>query len=1164
MFVHLHLHTEYSLLDGACRIENLLDTAKERGDTAVAITDHGVMYGAVDFYKAAEKRGIKPIIGCEVYVAQRTRFDKMHELDGEHRHLVLLCENNTGYQNLIAMVSKAWTEGFYSKPRVDFDLLREHHEGLIALSACLAGEIPRALSAGDYQRAKESALHYLDIFGENNYYLELQDHGLRDQKMINPSIIKLSKETGIPLVVTNDCHYISREDSKMHHILLCIQTNHTVEDKDGMEFGSDQFYYKSEEEMRALFPEYPEAADNTALIAQRCNVEFTFGQTKLPHFDTPNGQENAAFFREKCYEGLHQYYGQSPEPTIVERLEYELNTIQNMGYVNYYLIVYDFIRYAKEVGIPVGPGRGSGAGSLAAYCIGITGIDPIQYDLLFERFLNPERVSMPDFDIDFSDERRQEMIEYVVRKYGADHVAQIVTFGTMAARGSIRDVGRAMAVPYAEVDSVAKLVPMELNITLDRALNISNQLRQIYDTDPKIHELLDMARKVEGMPRNASTHAAGVVITDKPVAEYVPLAKNNDSIVTQFTMTTLEELGLLKMDFLGLRNLSVIRDAQEMIANQIPGFKIEDIQTDDKRIYNMLSTGATDGVFQFESAGMRSVIMQLRPEYMEDLIAVISLYRPGPMDSIPRYIENRHHPEKVTYRHPLLKDILNVTYGCIVYQEQVMQIFRTLAGYSLGRADIVRRAMSKKKISVMENERKIFIYGLTNEAGKIEVDGCIRRGVDEETAKAIFSEMESFASYAFNKSHAAAYALLSYQTAWLKCYYPREYMAGLLTSVLDNTNKLSAYIAECMRLGIRVLPPHVNQSGVGFTVSEKDIRFGLLAVRNLGKGFILRLLQDRKENGVFTSFYGFCKRMYSDLNRRSLESLVKCGALDNLGYNRRQMLTSVSNIMDYLDEDKKRNIEGQMGFFDTGAESEQDEYAIAEMPDLTQTDMLAMEKEVTGMYLSGHPMAQYINMYDAIHASRIGDILEDIREQGGRFHDGDIATLLGIIVNVKIKVTKSNSTMAFVTLEDMYGSMEILVFPKTLAQYAEWIAEGKIVKIFGRVSIREDEDAKLICETVSAAPLSGSISQKPEQKAKNQRPGLYIKVPDEQSELYDRAKKYLAVFEGSIQLYVYFVSTKKLLRAPASMRVAVNDVLIRELKKLLGEKNVAVVDEMQQ
>ena len=1163
MFVHLHLHSEYSLLDGACRINQLVDTAAARGDTAVAVTDHGVMYGAVDFYKAAKKRGIKPIIGCEVYVAQRTRFDKVHELDAEHRHLVLLCENNTGYQNLIAMVSKSWTEGFYSKPRVDFDLLEQYHEGIIALSACLAGEIPRALTANDYGGAKEAALRYNQIFGQGNFYLELQDHGIPEQRRINPSMIRLARETGIPLVVTNDCHYINREDSKMHHILLCIQTNHTIEDKDGMEFETDQFYYKTEEEMRALFPDCPEAADNTALIAQRCNVDFEFGNTKLPHFDTPNGQENTAFFRDKCYEGLKRHYGETPEPSLTERLEYELNTIEQMGYVNYYLIVYDFVRYAKESGIPVGPGRGSGAGSLAAYCIGITGIDPIKYDLLFERFLNPERVSMPDFDIDFSDERRQEMIEYVVRKYGADHVAQIVTFGTMAARGSIRDVGRAMAVPYAAVDSIAKLVPMELNITLDKALKVSDELRQRYDTDMQVHELIDMARKVEGMPRNASTHAAGVVITDKPVAEYVPLARNNDAVVTQYTMTTLEELGLLKMDFLGLRNLSVIRDAQDMIAEKAAGFNIENIPLDDSRVYNTLTTGATDGVFQFESAGMRSVIMQLRPEHMEDLIAVISLYRPGPMESIPRYIENRHHPEKVTYRHPLLKPILEVTYGCIVYQEQVMQIFRSLAGYSLGRADIVRRAMSKKKADVMERESRIFIYGLTNEQGKVEVDGCIRRGVDEAIAKAIYGEMESFASYAFNKSHAAAYALLSYETAWLKCYYPREYMAALMTSVLDNTNKLSTYIAECMRLGIRVLPPHVNESGLGFTVSGKDIRFGLLAVRNLGKGFILDLLREREENGLFSSYYNFCKRMFEELNRRSLESVVKCGALDALGLNRRQMLSSVSGVLDYLDADKRRNVDGQMGFFDTAAIPEEREYTVADMPDLSLGDQLLMEKEVTGMYLSGHPMAEYIDAYDAIHASRTGEILDDAREQGGRFHDGDSVTLLGIVAAVKMKVTKSNSTMAFVTLEDMFGAMEVLVFPKILAQYGEWIAEGKVVRMFGRISMREDEDAKLLCESVSAPPAlnPGSVEEKPPKKAA--RPGLYLKVPSEDSPQYDRAKKYLAVFDGATPLYVYFQDTKKLLRAPASMRVSINDVLLRELNKLLGEKNVVFVDEMQ-
>lgn len=1160
MFAHLHLHTEYSLLDGACRIKRLLDTAAERGDRAVAITDHGVMYGAVDFYKAAKARGINPIIGCEVYVAQRSRFDKTRELDSEHRHLVLLCENNTGYQNLAAMVSKSWIEGFYSKPRVDFELLEQYHEGLIALSACLAGEIPRALVANDYDRAKEAALRYRDIFGEGNFFLELQDHGIREQKLINPALIRLSKDTGIPLVVTNDCHYIRREDSKMHHILLCIQTNHTVEDKDGMEFASDEFYYKSEEEMRALFPDHPEAADNTWKIAERCHVEFEFGKTKLPHFDTPNGQENTAYFRDKCYEGLHKYYGEHPEQSIVDRLEYELATIEKMGYVNYYLIVYDFVRYAKSVGIPVGPGRGSGAGSLAAYCIGITGVDPIRYNLLFERFLNPERVSMPDFDIDFSDERRQEMIDYVVRKYGSDHVAQIVTFGTMAARGSIRDVGRAMAIPYATVDGIAKLVPMELNITLEKALKASQELRQRYDTDPQVHELIDMARQLEGMPRNASTHAAGVVITDRPVSEYVPLAKNNDSIVTQYTMTTLEELGLLKMDFLGLRNLSVIHDAQEMIRTKVPDFQIETISLDDPKVYDMLSAGSTDGVFQFESGGMRSVIMQLRPERLEDLIAVISLYRPGPMDSIPRYIECRHHPEKVQFRHPLLRDILDVTYGCIVYQEQVMQIFRSLAGYSLGRADIVRRAMSKKKADVMEKERQIFIYGLVNEDGTVEVDGCIRRGVDEETAKAIFGEMESFASYAFNKSHATAYALLAYQTAWLKCYYPQEYMAALLTSVLDNTNKLSAYIAECMRLGIRVLPPHVNLSRNGFTVDGKDIRFGLLAIRNLGKGFISGLLQERGQDGPFTSFYNFCKRMYGkDLNRRALESLVKCGALDNLGYNRRQMLENVASVLESLEADRRRNVDGQLGFFDSlTTRSAEEEFVIGPMADLSMADKLAMEKEVTGMYLSGHPMAEYLPVYEQLHAAKIGELLD---EDADRYHDGDHVTLLGILTKVRLKVTKNNSTMAFVTIEDMFGSIEALVFPNTLTQYAALITEGNVVQMRGRVSMREDEETKLVCEQVLPAPEKGRVGNASPPKRKAKRPGLYLKVPSKESPLYEKAKKYILVFDGPTPLYVYFEDTKKLMLAPTSMRVDVNDVLLRELGKVLGKANVAFVKE---
>ena len=1068
-FVHLHLHTEYSLLDGACRIGRLMEAVRGQGQQAVAITDHGVMYGVIDFYRAAKKNGIKPIIGCEVYVARRTRFDRVHELDAEPYHLVLLCENNTGYQNLMALVSKAWIEGFYSKPRVDPELLEQHSEGLIALSACLAGQIPRELASNDYAAAKETALRYEKIFGHGNFFLELQDHGIREQKLVNAQLLTLSKETGIPLVATNDCHYIEREDSRMHRILLCIQTNHTIEDKDGMEFASDQFYLKSEEQMRALFPQ--EACDNTVLIAGRCQVEFEFGHTRLPRFDTPNGQENTAYFRDQCYQGLRRRYGEHPDPKVTERLEYELKVIESMGYVNYYLIVHDFVRYAKSVGIPVGPGRGSGAGSLAAYCIGITGIDPIRYNLLFERFLNPERVSMPDFDIDFSDERRPEMIDYVVRKYGADHVAQIVTFGTMAARGSIRDVGRAMAIPYAVVDGVAKLVPMEPGITLEKALKASKELRSRYENDPQIRELIDMARRVEGMPRNASTHAAGVVITDKPVSDYVPLAKNGDAVVTQYTMTTLEELGLLKMDFLGLRNLSVIHDAEESIRAREPDFNIQKIPIDDPRVYEMLSAGSTDGVFQFESAGMRSVIMQLRPENIEDLIAVISLYRPGPMESIPRYIENRHHPERVTYRHPLLKGILDVTYGCIVYQEQVMQIFRTLAGYSLGRADIVRRAMSKKKADVMERERKIFLYGLTAEDGTVEVEGCVRRGVDEDTAKTIFGEMESFASYAFNKSHAAAYALLSYQTAWLKCHDPREYMAALLTSVLDNTNKVAAYIAECTRLGIRVLPPNVNQSGRGFTVVGKDIRFGLLAVKNLGDGFLRGLIQEREQNGKFESFYQFCKRMYGrDLNRRALESLVKCGALDSLDYNRRQMLESVPAVLEKLDYDRRRNVEGQMGFFDAPQFREEAEFTIAPMPDLSDSDKLVMEKEITGMYLSGHPMAAYLPVYDRIHASRTGDIIDDAKEQTGKFRDGDRITLLGIIASVRLKVTKNNDRMAFVVLEDMFGSIELLIFPNVLSRYGDLVAEGKIVQAEGRISVTEDKDSKIVCEQLSPAP----------------------------------------------------------------------------------------------
>ena len=834
-FVHLHVHSEYSLLDGACRIKDMIKRAKKLNQSAIAITDHGSMYGVMEFYKTAKSEGVKPIIGCEVYVAKRSRFDKVREYDSEIYHLVLLCKNNIGYQNLIKMVSKSFIEGFYNKPRIDEDLLRQHSEGLMALSACLAGAIPRALNRNDYEAAKEIALNYQDIFGKNNFYIELQNHGIAEEIRILPMLSRLSKETGIPMVATNDCHYITQEDSRMHEVLLCIQTNHTIEDDDKMDFGTDQVYIKSEKEMRALFDNFEGAIENTAKIAEMCNVEFEFGKTKLPHFDVPNNQDHYEYFKEQCYNGLYKNYGKNPAKTLVDRLEYELSTIKKMGYVDYYLIVHDFVRYAKSVDIAVGPGRGSGAGSLAAYCIGITGIDPIKYNLLFERFLNPERVSMPDFDIDFCYVRRQEVIDYVIRKYGADHVAQIITFGTMAARGAIRDVGRALAIPYAEVDSVAKLIPIVLGMTIEKAMSNSVDLKKKYEENPKLKELIDMAKKLEGMPRHASTHAAGVVITEKPVSEYVPLAKNDEAIVTQFTMTTLEELGLLKMDFLGLRTLTVIKDTEKMINKVEPDFKIENIDLYDNEVFTMMSKGLTQGVFQYESVGMKNVLMQLKPDSIEDLIAVISLYRPGPMSSIPQYIENRHHPEKIKYKHPLLSDILDVTYGCIVYQEQVMQIFRKLAGFSLGRADIVRRAMSKKKKDVMEREHQIFIHGLVDASGKVEVDGCIRRGISEEVASSIYSEMESFASYAFNKSHAAAYAVISYQTAYLKCKYPKEYMASLITSVLDNINKVVEYIEECKNLKIEVLPPSINESEDIFTVSGNDIRFGLLAIKSLGR-----------------------------------------------------------------------------------------------------------------------------------------------------------------------------------------------------------------------------------------------------------------------------------------------------------------------------------------
>lgn len=1163
-FVHLHVHSEYSLLDGACRIKDMVKRAKELGQPAIAITDHGSMYGVMDFYKEAKKEGIKPIIGCEVYVAKRSRFDKVREFDSEIYHLILLCKNNAGYQNLIKMVSQSFIEGFYNKPRIDEALLRQHSDGLIALSACLAGAVPRALNRNDYYAAKQIALNYREIFGEGNFYLELQNHGLKEELRILPMLARLSKETGIQMVATNDCHYITQEDSRMHEILLCIQTNHTVEDDDKMDFGTDQVYIKSEAEMRALFDSYEGAIENTAKIAEQCNVEFEFGKTKLPHFDVPEGQDHYEYFKAQCYKGLREKYGENPDKKVVERLEYELSIIKRMGYVDYYLIVNDFVSYAKSVGIAVGPGRGSGAGSLAAYCIGITGIDPIKYNLLFERFLNPERVSMPDFDIDFCYVRRQEVIDYVIRKYGSDHVAQIITFGTMAARGAIRDVGRVLAMPYAQVDSVAKLVPMELGVTIQKALETSPELKKKYEENSQVKDLIDMAQKLEGMPRHASTHAAGVVITERPVSEYVPLAKNDEAIVTQFTMTNLEELGLLKMDFLGLRTLTVIKDTEKIIKRAEPGFRVEDIDLHDAEVFAMMAKGRTQGVFQYESVGMKNVLMQLKPDSIEDLIAVISLYRPGPMSSIPQYIENRHHPGKIKYKHPLLEDILAVTYGCIVYQEQVMQIFRKLAGFSLGQADIVRRAMSKKKKDVMEREHQIFIHGLVGGDGSVEVEGCIRRGISEEVASSIYSEIESFASYAFNKSHAAAYALISYQTAFLKCKYPKEYMASLITSVFDNINKVVEYIEECKNLGIGVLPPDINESEAAFAVSGENIRFGLLAIKSLGRAPTDRILEERK-NGKFTSLYDFCKRMYTkDVQKKVVESLIKGGAFDNMGANRRQMLTVLDGIFEGLLAEKRNNIEGQMGFFDTMQTAEAREpIKMPELTEFSQTELLKMEKEITGLYLSGHPLSEFAELIKSQHYAKISDIVNCAREEVPKYKDGDRIKILAIISEVKLKTSKNNNTFAYVSIEDVYGTMEMMVFGSVLEKSSFLLREGNIVELHARISVREDEAPKLMCDEVVEAPKLSEIGEQsgPQETQKpTKNPGLYIKVKSKLSEEYERVMLLLSIFEGGTPVYIFLEDEKKLVQAPRKLWIAKNDVLIEELKNKIGERNVVLRD----
>ena len=1163
-FTHLHVHTEYSLLDGACRIDRLFDHIKAMGQTACAITDHGVMYGCVAFFDAAKAAGIKPIIGCEVYVATRTRFDKVNRIDGNN-HLILLCKNETGYKNLIKMVSAGFTEGFYSKPRIDKDLLEQYHEGLICLSACLAGEIPQAILAGDYERAKQAALYYRDLFGEGNYYIELQDHGLEEDQVVLPQLIRLARETGIPMAATNDAHYITKEDAKMQSILLCIQTGKTIADADRMEFQTDEFYLKSTDEMYDLFSMVPEACENTNKIAEQCSFEFTFGETKLPYFKAPDGMENQAYFEKLCWEGLERRYPGKVTDALKERLSYEINVVKTMGYTNYYLIVYDFINYAKSRDIPVGPGRGSGAGSLAAYCVGITDIDPIRYNLIFERFLNPERVSMPDFDVDFCYERRQEVIDYVNEKYGRDHVAQIVTFGTMAARAAVRDVGRVMGMSYQDVDRVAKLIPMELKMTLRKALEVSPDLKALYDADSQVHELIDTSLKVEGMPRHASTHAAGVVITREPATEYVPLSTNDGLPVTQFNMVEIERLGLLKMDFLGLRTLTVIHDTEMAVRRtKDPDFRVANIDYDDPATYEMLTRGETEGIFQLESTGMTQVLMSMRPKNLEDVIALISLYRPGPMDSIPTYLRNRKDPSKVVYQTPQMAHIVDVTNGVVIYQEQVMQICRELAGFSFGQADNVRRAMSKKKLKVMEAEREHFVHGCT-ELGK-ECAGCVKNGIPESVANQIYDDMISFASYAFNKSHAACYAYVAFQTAYLKCHYPHEFMAALLTSVLDNTAKVIEYTSECQRIGIKVLPPDINVSRGGFTVDGESIRFGLNAVKSVGRNLIDAVVKDRK-NRPYRGLYDFCKRLHgNELNRRALENLVKAGAFDALEPTRRGMIDSAEGVLKSVETDARQNLEGQMDLFGMmGGEEEQaaTDYKIPNAPEYPASELLKMEKEVSGLYLSGHPLDAYRPQIRQISTCTIADLQG---EEARRF-DNQNVTILCTVVKNKIMTTKSNTLMAFTTVEDLTGTMELLIFPRVLAECRAALQENAVVVANGRVSVKEEEAARLIVEGVQPIESydpSKSFGKNRVEKVRRETSGgeatgYFLTVPSRQCPEMHRVENLLCnIFDGgTVKVYFCFADTGQ--KALARHMAVKDDPLLRaELERILGKEHVKV------
>ena len=1147
-FTHLHVHTEYSLLDGSNKIQEYVNRVRELGMDSAAITDHGVMYGVIDFYRAARAAGINPILGCEVYVAPGSRFDReIGSGDDRYYHLVLLAENNQGYANLMKIVSKSFVEGFYYKPRVDLQLLEKYHEGLIALSACLAGEVARFLTRGMYEDAKAAALRYQDIFGKGNFFLELQDHGIPEQQNVNQQLLKMYRETGIELVATNDVHYTLAEDAQPHDVLLCLQTGKKLSDENRMRYDGGQYYVKSPEEMERLFPYATEALENTHKIAERCHVEIEFGVTKLPKFDVPEGYTSWEYLNELCFKGLEERY-QPVTEELKERLNYELSTIKNMGYVDYFLIVWDFIRYARDHDIMVGPGRGSAAGSLVAYTLGVTQLDPIRYDLLFERFLNPERVSMPDIDVDFCFERRQEVIDYVRRKYGDDCVVQIVTFGTLAARGVIRDVGRVMDLPYAQVDTIAKMIPQELNITIDKALKMNPELKKTYEDQPEIHDLIDTARRLEGLPRHTSMHAAGVVISQKDVSEYVPLSRAQDgSIVTQFTMTTLEELGLLKMDFLGLRTLTVIQNAVHLI-EQDTGVHLDMQQIDynDKKVLDSLGTGRSDGVFQLESAGMKNFMKELKPQSLEDVIAGISLYRPGPMDFIPQYIRGKNHPDTIQYDCPQLEPILKPTYGCIVYQEQVMQIVRNLAGYTLGRSDLVRRAMSKKKAAVMEKERQNFVYG--NEAEG--VPGCIANGISEQVANKIYDEMIDFAKYAFNKSHAAAYAVVSYQTAFLKYYYPVEFMAALMTSVIEMPNKVAEYIQVCRQMGISILPPDVNCGIYGFSVDHGAIRYGLSAIKSVGRPVINALVEEREKNGTYRSLKDFIERLTGIVNKRAIENFIKAGALDCLEGNRRQKMNVYGQIVDSIAQEKKNSFAGQMSLFDLVSDEDKKDFEIR-MPNVGEYDkemVLAFEKEVLGIYLSGHPLEGYRGIMDKMISAKTTDFQPDEESGIPKVYDGQKVIIGGMITERTIKYTRNNKVMAFLTVEDLVGTVEVVVFPRDYEKWQTLITDDARVFIQGRVNAEDDRPSKLILEKVH------SFEDIPRE--------IWIQFKDkaEYSAAEAELQSFLQSASGTSAVVIYLKDVKAMKRLPAAFCIRINEEILSELKKKYGESNVKVVE----